>query len=145
MQISISTRLNLIYIIVSICVFQWPNNNEVYPSFDVVMGNLLHAMVNTKIVKAQNSQRGTQMKLIFHLQGKQFVIFKPQWYSRDRLIQGMIYSGKDRHNSEIISFYLGAVLNLRWTPIAVGTRINLKELYYLADDDLKSVMNVKRK
>lgn len=70
-------------------------------------------------------------------------IFISAWYDRDTIIEGSVYSGKDRHNSEIISFYLGAILNFRWTPIAVGRHFDLKELYDKADTDLKNTFLVK--
>lgn len=57
-----------------------------------------------------------------------------------------VYSGKDRFFSEIIGFYLGGLLNLRWTPVAVGRRINLKEIYeQLGDKELKKTMTVNGK
>lgn len=51
-----------------------------------------------------------------------------------------VYSGKDRHNSEIAAFYLGAILNLRWTPIAVGRKINLKSIHKVGDKTLQETM-----
>lgn len=62
---------------------------------------------------ATNSRKGTQLKLNFLLEGNQSVFFKPAWYERNTVIEGNVYSGKDRHNSEIIGFFLGALLNLR--------------------------------
>uniref|UniRef100_A0A8W7PR26 FAM20 C-terminal domain-containing protein n=1 Tax=Anopheles coluzzii TaxID=1518534 RepID=A0A8W7PR26_ANOCL len=65
----------------------------------------------------KNSRRGTQLKLVLELTNSQLVLFKPSWYSRDEIMNGSVYSGKDRHNSEIVSFHLAAILNLRYTPI----------------------------
>lgn len=107
------------------------------------MGQLISAMQNEPIISARNSPRGTQLKLMIHLNGKQKVIFKPKWYEINAVIDGPVYSGKDRHYSEIVGFYLGALLNLRWTPIAVGRRINLKDVYdQLGDKELKKTMTV---
>lgn len=107
------------------------------------MGQVLFAMQNAEIIKVYNSQRGTQLKLVLKLEGGQQVLWKPGWYTRDRTIEGPVYSGKDRHNSEIIAFYLGAILNLRWTPIATGRKLNMKEIYEKADPVLKETMIVK--
>ncbi|XP_055385248.1 glycosaminoglycan xylosylkinase homolog [Condylostylus longicornis] len=115
----------------------WPNENDIYPQYDSTMGQLLLTLKNETITKAKLTPKGTQLKLLLKLSSIQKVIFKPQHYNRDDIIEGPIYSGKDRHNSEIYSFYLGAVLDLRWTPIAVGRRINLEEIYKVADSTLK--------
>lgn len=107
------------------------------------MGELIKAIQTEDILRAYNSQRGTQLKLVFKLAGSQPVLFKPGWYNRDTVIEGTVYSGKDRHNAEIISFYLGAILNLRWTPIAVGRKIDLADIYLKADEELKATMLLK--
>lgn len=105
------------------------------------MGQLLEALRHEKIAAARNAPRGTQLKLLLELNGKQKVIFKPKWYERDAVISGPVYAGKDRFNAEIVAFYLGAMLNMRWTPIAVGRRISLKEIYdKTADKVLRSTM-----
>lgn len=97
-------------------------------------------MQDVPLVAATNSRRGTQLKLNFLVEGNQTVYFKPAWYLRERVIEGPVYSGKDRHNSEIVAFYLGALLNLRWTPVAVGRVVNLKEIWNIADKDLQDTM-----
>lgn len=114
-----------------------------YPALDTIMGQLIYALQHEEIISARNAPKGTQMKLLLQLAGKQKVIFKPKWYERGTVIDGPIYAGKDRHFAEIIAFYLGALLNLRWTPIAVGRKINLKEIYHeKADKLLRSTMLV---
>lgn len=110
------------------------------------MGQLLSALRNEEILLARNAPKGTQLKLLLHLAGKQKVIFKPKWYERSEIIDGPVYSGKDRFNSEIVAFYLGAILDMRWTPVAVGRKINLKEIYeHKADKLLHSTMTVNGK
>jgi hypothetical protein len=53
------------------------------------------------------------------------------------VIEGAVYSGADRHNGEIVSFYLSLILGLRRTPVAVGRRINLStDILSKADRDL---------
>lgn len=101
-------------------------------------------MQTVPILKARNSKKGTQLKLVLEVAGNQELIFKPAWYKRTRIIDGPVYSGKDRHNSEIIGFYLGAILNLRWTPMVVGRNINLKEIYQVADKALQDTMLTRR-
>lgn len=77
--------------------------------------------------------------------GKQKVIFKPKWYEPNEVISGLVYSGKDRHRAEIVSFYLGNILNLRWTPIVVGRKISMKTILELADADLKDTITINGK
>lgn len=110
------------------------------------MGQLLYALQHEDILSARNAPKGTQLKLLLQLAGKQKVIFKPKWYERNTVIDGPVYAGKDRFNAEIVAFYLGAILNLRWTPVAVGRAINLKDLYeQKADKLLRSTMTVNGK
>lgn len=110
------------------------------------MGQLLNALRTEDIIAARNAPKGTQLKLLLTLTGKQKVIFKPKWYEQNEVIDGPVYSGKDRFNAEIIAFYLGAILDMRWTPIAVGRKINLKEIYEnKADKLLRSTMTVNGK
>lgn len=104
------------------------------------MGQLLRAMRTEPIIAARNAPRGTQLKLLLTLAGKQKVIFKPKWYEADEIIPGVVYSGKDRHRAELVAFYLGAILNLRWTPIAVGRRIDLRLVEEKADRDLRNTI-----
>ncbi|XP_053698319.1 glycosaminoglycan xylosylkinase homolog [Sabethes cyaneus] len=118
----------------------WPSENDIYPQKDEKIGKVIRALQEAQILGARNTPRGTQLKLLFDLAGKQTVLFKPCWYSRNTTIDGMVYSGKDRHNSEIVAFHLAAILNLRWTPIVVGRRISLLEIYRLADQELKETM-----
>lgn len=109
------------------------------------MGQLLKALQEEPIISARNAPRGTQLKLLLHLNYKQKVIFKPKWYAREEVVSGIVYSGKDRHRSELLAFYLGAVLNLRWTPIAVGRKISIKEIYEKADKDLRDTITISGK
>ncbi|XP_040174570.1 glycosaminoglycan xylosylkinase homolog isoform X2 [Anopheles arabiensis] len=90
----------------------------------------------------KNSRRGTQLKLVLELTNSQLVLFKPSWYSRDEIMNGSVYSGKDRHNSEIVSFHLAAILNLRYTPIVAGRRISLRDSLKYADAELQQTMPV---
>lgn len=58
----------------------------------------------------------------------------------------MVYSGGDRHNGEIASFYLSLLLGLRRTPVAVGRRIRLtSEILKKADVDLAATFHVNSK
>lgn len=72
------------------------------------------------------------------LSGNQTVVFKPKWYTRDTTIEGTVYAGKDRFNSEIFAFYLGAVLELNWTPIAVGRKFNSNDIFKLSSPRLQT-------
>jgi len=107
------------------------------------MGQLLETMRREPITRVSNLARGTQLKLLMRLSQQQKVIFKPQWYPRDEVIEGMVYSGKDRHTAEVYAFYLGAVLDFRWTPIVVGRVVNLKkEIYANGDHELQQTINI---
>lgn len=101
------------------------------------MGEVIRALQTDPILRVDISPKGTQLKLQMKLSGDQTVVFKPKWYDRATNIGGTVYSGKDRFNSEIFAFYLGAVLQLNWTPIAVGRKFNAKEMYELSSDRLK--------
>ena len=67
-------------------------------------------------------------------------------YNRSFHISGSVYSGADRHNGEIVAFYLSLLLDLRRTPVAVGRRVNLKsEIFDRADPDLSTTFFKSRK
>lgn len=102
------------------------------------MGALLKALHREPVMAARNAPRGTQLKLLLTLSYKQRVIFKPKWYEVDEVIGGsVVYAGKDRHRSEIAAFYLGAALEMPWTPIVVGRYLDMeKDIYEKADKDL---------
>lgn len=117
--------------------------NEVYPQHSPMMCQILKALQETPLLSAQNSRRGTQLKLNVTVEGNQTVFFKPAWYRRNRVIEGEIYSGKDRHNSEVAAFFLGAILNLRWTPIVVGRTVSLQDVWNIADNELQETMSFK--
>lgn len=53
-------------------------------------------------------------------------MFKPQWYSKDKVIQGPVYAGKDRYNSEIVAFYLSLLLEKPIVPLSVERTVSLK-------------------
>ncbi|XP_055699181.1 glycosaminoglycan xylosylkinase homolog [Phlebotomus papatasi] len=120
---------------------KWVVDNEIYPAYGRGVGVVCRALQQETIVRAKNSPKGTQLKLMLRLTGGQVAIFKPKWYEKDMVFSGAVYSGKDRHTSEIVAFYLGTILNLRWTPIAVGRKIDLKEVYRRADKELKETMD----
>ncbi|XP_037943615.1 glycosaminoglycan xylosylkinase homolog, partial [Teleopsis dalmanni] len=121
----------------------WPRENEIYPLYDSSMGQLLQTLHLEPITKVTNLAKGTQLKLLVKLANQQKVIFKPQWYERGEIIEGPVYSGKDRHAAEVYAFYLGAVLDFRWTPIVVGRVINLKtDIYNNGDNELQNTMTI---
>lgn len=107
------------------------------------MRKVIQSLQDVPLVAAVNAHKGTQLKLNVLVEGNQTLFFKPSWYHRDRIIDGPVYSGKDRHNSEIVAFYLGALLNLRWTPIAVGRRVSLKDVWKIGDKELQNSMSFK--
>lgn len=108
------------------------------------MCQALSAMREVPIIFAQNARHGTQLKLNLTVEGNKTILFKPAWYSRNHIIEGEVYAGKDRHNSEVLAFFLGAVLNLRWTSIVVGRSINVRDIFDVADKELQETIISKR-
>ncbi|XP_050099471.1 glycosaminoglycan xylosylkinase homolog isoform X2 [Anopheles aquasalis] len=120
----------------------WPKRNEVIPALEPKLGSVLAALRREPIRGVKKSRRGTQLKLVLELSGPQYVLFKPRWYEREEIINGTVYSGKDRHNAEIVSFHLAVMLNLRSAPIAVGRSISLRDHLPLVDEELRQTMLV---
>ncbi|XP_063215949.1 glycosaminoglycan xylosylkinase isoform X2 [Bacillus rossius redtenbacheri] len=116
---------------------KWVNAREVMPAWAPQLGSMLHTLCSSRILHADNALQGTQLKLILTLAGGQRAIFKPQWYSREAIIQGPVYAGKDRHNAEVAAFHLSLALGLRRCPLTVGRKLNLRrELIPVASDNL---------
>lgn len=117
---------------------QWVGSREVLPLRGIqLLSDILHTMSTGKIIHAENSSKGTQLKILFTLEGGQKALFKPQWYSRNEVVTGPVFAGKDRHNGEVAAFYLSVILNMRRAPITVGRKIHLKkELLPVADSSL---------
>ena len=109
------------------------------------MCQFLSALREVKILSAQNFRKGTQLKLNFTVEGGKTIVFKPAWYNRNQVIEGEVYAGKDRHNSEIFAFYLGAVLNFRSTGLVVGRSINIRDVLEGADKELRETIISKGK
>lgn len=110
------------------------------------MGQLLNALLNEKIIAARNAKGGRNLKLLLTFTGRQTAIFKPKQQERHEIVEGVVWGGYERFQSEIAAFYVGAILNLRWTPVVVGRKINLKEIYEnTANKLLRSTMTVNGK
>lgn len=62
----------------------WPDANQVgagsslYPHKNGVAGQMLHTMMTAPIVLVDNAPKGTQLKLLLLLEGKQKLYFKPR-------------------------------------------------------------------
>lgn len=82
---------------------------------------------------------GTQLKLMLNLENDVKALFKPQWYSRDAIIHGPVYYGKDRHNAEVVAFYLSSLLGLRRVPLTVIRKRMLK--YNEGDKEMENNPN----
>lgn len=129
---------------------RWQSKNEIYPVSDIMMGQMMTALrykkiTDAKIYQSSGRSNGSQLKLLLQLGGKQDVIFIPKWHEVDKVLLGRC-EGKGRFNAEIIAFYLGAILDMRWTPIAVGRKINLDKIYNrYADEPLKRIISVEVK
>ncbi|XP_044595564.1 glycosaminoglycan xylosylkinase isoform X2 [Cotesia glomerata] len=118
----------------------WPDAHHLLPPAAPELGTILNALRKTKVVKVSNAQVGTQLKLMLTLESNVKAIFKPQWYSRDTVLHGPVYFGKDRHNAEIVAFHLSSLLGLRRVPLTVIRKLNLKEVQSKATAEVSATM-----
>ncbi|XP_011496158.1 PREDICTED: glycosaminoglycan xylosylkinase [Ceratosolen solmsi marchali] len=105
----------------------WTSAQQLIPSFSPELGTIIELLRHIKIIKADTAKVGTQLKLFLTFQNGLRAIFKPQWYSRTKKIEGPVYYGKDRHNAEVVAFYLALLLSLRRVPLALIRKLKLKE------------------
>ncbi|KAK6641654.1 hypothetical protein RUM44_013369 [Polyplax serrata] len=116
---------------------KWVSGQQIVPEDAPLLGSVLNSLCSAKILKAENSKRGTQLKLLLTLEGGQQALFKPQWYKRNEIIRGSVYAGKDRHNAEVAAFHLSLLLNIRRVPLTVGRKINIRrEVMPVASQEL---------
>ncbi|KAI1287969.1 Glycosaminoglycan xylosylkinase [Halotydeus destructor] len=115
----------------------WATMNQlILPDADI--GSVVNALARSRIVKADLSKRGTQLKLLITLESGQKAYFKPKRYSLSDVINGSSYAGFDRHNGEIVSFHLARLLDFRTAPLVAGRKVDLtKELLPVAASRLK--------
>ncbi|XP_031834279.1 glycosaminoglycan xylosylkinase isoform X1 [Nomia melanderi] len=105
----------------------WPDAHQLIPPVAPELGTILDALRKSKVIRADNAPLGTQLKLMLTLEHGVKAMFKPQWYSRDTVIRGPVYHGKDRHNAEVVAFHLSSLLALRRVPITVVRELNLRQ------------------
>ncbi|XP_047026326.1 glycosaminoglycan xylosylkinase homolog isoform X1 [Helicoverpa zea] len=108
-------------------VENWADEESLFPYKDGAAGEILQAMRSSQIALADNAPKGTQLKLLLLLQGKQKLYFKPKRYNVSDVIRGNIYAGYDRHNSEVFTYYLAMVLNYKWVAPSVIRRIHFNQ------------------
>ncbi|XP_012253531.1 glycosaminoglycan xylosylkinase [Athalia rosae] len=111
----------------SISYSNWPDADQLIPRVAPELGTILDVLRKAKITKADNAILGTQLKLMLTLNNEIQALFKPMWYSRDTVIKGPVYHGKDRHNAEIVAFHLSSLLSLRRVPISIIRKLKLGE------------------
>ncbi|CAG9764427.1 unnamed protein product [Ceutorhynchus assimilis] len=104
----------------------WPSSNQLTNISSPSIGKLMYALKHAWIIHADIDTRGTQLKLLINLMGDQQCVFKPKWYDKEKLIEGPVYSGKDRYGSEIVAFYLSVLLEKPLTPVSVERTISLR-------------------
>ncbi|KAF5283951.1 hypothetical protein FQA39_LY17192 [Lamprigera yunnana] len=105
----------------------WVTSTQLFDYTSSDLGNVLDALKTAKIVKADVDSRGTQLKLLLTLEGHQLAIFKPKWYPVNKILNGPVYGGKDRYGSEILSFYLSAILKRPLTAPSTERNISLSQ------------------
>ncbi|CAK1540174.1 unnamed protein product [Leptosia nina] len=119
----------------------WISNTSLYPQENGMGGKILHALQASQIALVDNAPKGTQLKLLLLMEGNQKVYFKPRRYNLDHVINGNIYAGFDRHNSEVFAYYLAMVLNFKWIPPSVIRRVHLhKDIIPVATSGLRKTM-----
>ncbi|KAK9498812.1 hypothetical protein O3M35_003369 [Rhynocoris fuscipes] len=104
---------------------KWVTVDQITPKYSPLLYNILHKLETSKIISADILTKGSQLKILLKLEGNQKAVFKPKWYERDTIIEGTVYSGKDRHNGEIAAFHLSRLLELNRAPIVGGRILNL--------------------
>lgn len=79
--------------------------------------------------------------LLLILQGKHKLYFKPKRYQLQEVINGNIYAGFDRHNSEVFAYYLAMVMNFTWIAPSAIRRIHMNnDIMPFATTGLKKTM-----
>ncbi|KAF7279690.1 hypothetical protein GWI33_006850 [Rhynchophorus ferrugineus] len=104
----------------------WVSENQLLNISSSELGKVITAMKSVKIIKSDIDTRGTQLKLLLTLKGDQQVVFKPKWYNEEKIIEGPVYAGKDRYQSEIVAFYLSILLKKPLTPFSVKRNVSFK-------------------
>ncbi|KAF0304316.1 Glycosaminoglycan xylosylkinase [Amphibalanus amphitrite] len=94
---------------------------EPWPGF----GDTLVAMATGRITSADVAMVGSQLKLLLTLEGNQQILFKPQWYRRDRPLRGGLLSGRDRPHAELASWHLQRLLAVGRAPPVTGRALRL--------------------
>ncbi|KAK0179688.1 hypothetical protein PV327_005419 [Microctonus hyperodae] len=118
----------------------WPDAHQLLPAAAPELGTIFEALRKSNIIKADNAQVGTQLKLMLTLNSNIKALFKPQWYNRNTILNGPVYYGKDRHNAEIVAFHLSSLMGLRRVPLTVIRKLNLTEVRNRATPELYATM-----
>ncbi|RVE48129.1 hypothetical protein evm_007189 [Chilo suppressalis] len=122
-------------------VLTWASDELLFPHKNGMAGKILRAMRTSQIVLVDNAPKGTQLKMMVLLEGKQKLYFKPKRYQLGDIINGNIYAGFDRHNSEVFAYYLAMVLNFTWITPSVIRRIHINnDILPVATEGLKKTM-----
>ncbi|XP_048489232.1 glycosaminoglycan xylosylkinase homolog isoform X2 [Plutella xylostella] len=119
----------------------WINEASLFPHKDGLPGQIIQALRQGEIALVDNAPKGTQLKLLLLLKDKRKIFFKPKRYNLDDIIHGTIYSGFDRHNSEVFAYYLAMALNFTWVAPAAIRRIHVeRDVVPVATPGLKRTM-----
>ncbi|XP_072941393.1 glycosaminoglycan xylosylkinase homolog [Epargyreus clarus] len=103
----------------------WSSEESLFPHKNGASGQILRAIQSSQIALVDNAPKGTQLKLLLVLEGNKKLYFKPKRYQLEHVINGNIYAGFDRHNSEVFAYYLAMVLNYKWIPPSTIRRIHI--------------------
>ncbi|KAI1293536.1 putative extracellular serine/threonine [Halotydeus destructor] len=115
------------------------HQQELYSEADGIVDGLLEDMAKGDVVKVDQKDGGTQIKLVINYQNGGQALFKPMRFPRDRETDPnhFYFVDFERHNSEIAAFHLDRLLGFRRSPPVLGRVLNMtSEIYALADDEL---------
>ncbi|CAH1401373.1 unnamed protein product [Nezara viridula] len=105
---------------------KWITKDQITPPYSPLLSAIFNVLENCKIIGADVTNKGTQLKVLLTLEGNQKALFKPRWYARNQVIEGSVYAGKDRHNGEVAAFHIARLLGLNRAPIVTGRVVNLR-------------------
>jgi len=112
---------------------------SLYEEEDHIIEGLLKEMVTEEIIRLEQKEGGTQLKLIMEFESNGQAMFKPMRFPREQetLPNHFYFTDYERHNAEIAAFHLDRVLGFRRAPPVVGRLLNISsEIYPLAEGQL---------
>lgn len=60
--------------------FQWITKDQITPPYSPLLSAIFNVLENCKIIGADVTTKGTQLKVLLTLEGNQKALFKPRWF-----------------------------------------------------------------